>query len=443
MTERGSAGSRVMNAAMRKTRAGRSTEGDCRQVKEKKARTSFCEQKEAKKLYLFLSPDVSAPREAEQKSFLVLFFKKELLASLMSALFIGSEIFRLEVFAPPHPLAMPRAMLVRDLCAALGWLEESQYYEAAPASVAELTRFHDPGYIAALMRAEAELDLPAEARALYRIGADSNVIHKAVFRRPATSVGGALLAASLLAQGGTVFAPGVGNHHGQPARASGFCFVNDIALFILRLRDFGLRRIAYVDLDAHHGDGVEAAFCADPDVLTLSVHEAGRWPRTGLGHDPARSVYNFPVPPGFNDAELAHLLETAILPRIEDFRPEVVLFLPGADALGDDSMSRLTLSNHALWDALRAIRPLSPRLAVLGGGGYNPYALARCWAGLFGILNGREPPETLPEPARDVLRGVKHFRHLTRAVPAHWLESLADARAPGIIRREIRELGAL
>ena len=359
----------------------------------------------------------------------------------MTAVFIGSEIYRLEVFAPPHPLAMPRAMLVKDLCDACCWLRDSQYYEAAAASVAELTRFHEPAYVAALLRAETELDLPAEIRAQTRIGADANVIHKAVFRRPATSVGGALLAAALLLQGATVYAPGVGNHHGQPGRASGFCFVNDIALLILRLRELGLRRIAYLDLDAHHGDGVEAAFAGDPEVLTISIHEDGRWPRTGRGHDPAHAVYNFPVPPGFNDTELAYLVEHAILPRLRAFSPDVLLYLPGADALADDAMSKLALSNNAIWDALRAIRTLAPRLAVLGGGGYNPYALARCWAGLWAILNDDAIPEILPEPAQQVLRGIKHFRHMSRAVPAHWLETLADAPAPGPVRPEVQILG--
>jgi acetoin utilization protein AcuC len=359
----------------------------------------------------------------------------------MTAVFIGSEIYRLEVFAPPHPLAMPRAMLVKDLCDACGWLSHAQYYESAPASVAELTRFHDPAYIAALQRAEAELDLPKDIRAQTRIGADANVIHKAVFRRPATSAGGALLAASLLHQGATVHAPGVGNHHGQPGRASGFCFVNDIALLIPRLRDFGFRRIAYLDLDAHHGDGVEMAFATDPEILTISVHEAGRWPRTGLEHDPAHAVYNFPVPPGFNDSELAFLLHNAILPCLKTFAPDVLLFLPGADALADDAMSKLSLSNNAMWDALRAVRHITPRLAVLGGGGYNPYALARCWAGLWAILNDRAIPEILPEPAQQVLRAVKHFRHMARAVPAHWLETLADPPAPGPVREAVQQMG--
>jgi acetoin utilization protein AcuC len=361
----------------------------------------------------------------------------------MGCVFIGSEIYRLEVFAPPHPLAMPRAMLVKDLCAALGWLEAPNYMEAGPASVAELTRFHTPDYIAALMRAESELALPVELRAQTRIGADANVIHKAVFRRPATSAGGALLAAGLLKEGVTVHAPGVGNHHGQRARASGFCFVNDIALLVLRLRELGMRRIAYLDLDAHHGDGVEAAFADDAQVLTISVHEAGRWPRTGTAHDPARAVYNFPVPPEFNDSELGFLMEAAVLPVLRGFAPQVLLFLPGADALADDHMSKLGLSNNAIWDALRAVRALAPSLAVLGGGGYNPYALARCWAGLWGILNGRALPEILPVSAQQVLRDVRHFRHITRAVPAHWVETLCDAQRSGMVRDEVKAMGVI
>ncbi len=361
----------------------------------------------------------------------------------MSTLFIGAEIYRLEVFAPPHPLAMPRAMLVHDVCAAAGWLTAAQYYEAAPASVAELRRFHTPDYIAALMRAEAEQDLPAALRERYRIGADSNPIHKAVFRRPATSAGGALLAASLLAQGATIYAPGVGNHHGQPARASGFCFVNDIALCILRLRELGLRRIAYLDLDAHHGDGVESAFAADTDVLTISVHEAGRWPRTGLGHDAAHAVYNFLVPPGFNDSELDYLMATAIVPLLRDFQPDVLLLLPGADALADDTMSKLALSNQAIWNALRAVRHIAPRFAAFGGGGYNPYALARCWSGIWAILNGIPLPDALPPAACTVLRGVKYYRNGGRVIPAHWEAELRDSPLPGVVRDEVKRMGVL
>jgi len=354
--------------------------------------------------------------------------------------FIGSDIYRLPVFKPPHPLAVPRAMLAKDLCAACGWLPAPRYFEASQASRAELERFHTPDYVAALMRAEAMQELPTEMRLKYRIGADSNVIHPAVFRRPATSAGGAILAAELTARGGTVHAPGVGNHHGQPALASGFCFVNDVALGIMRWQALGIRRVVYLDLDAHHGDGVEAAFGDDPDVLTISVHETGRWPRTGTASAPDRGVWNFAVPRGFNDSELAFLLETKIMPLIRAHQPEAIMFLPGADALEDDPMAKLGLSNNALWDALRGLIGGAARLVVLGGGGYNPYALARCWAGLWAVLNDYDIPGVLPDEAETLLRAVQYFRPEGRNPPLHWLTSLRDPARDGEIRDDVKRL---
>ena len=355
--------------------------------------------------------------------------------------FIGSEIYRLPVFKPPHPLAVPRAMLVRDLCAAMGWLADAQYIDSPVASPAELARFHDSDYVAALMRAEAEQTLPGEMRQKYRIGADSNIIHPAVFRRPATSVGGAMLAARLTASGGVVHAPGAGNHHGQPARASGFCFVNDIALGILHWQKLGVRRVVYLDLDAHHGDGVEAAFANDPDVLTISVHEAGRWPRTGVVNAPSQGIWNFPVPPGFNDSELAFLMQAIILPLIRSHAPEAILLLPGADALAGDPMAKLQLSNNAIWDVVTALRGLAPRLVLLGGGGYNPFLLARCWTGIWAILNDITIPAQLSPQAEKLLRSVTYFRAAGRNPPEHWLTTLRDVPNEGGVRDEVRRLG--
>jgi acetoin utilization protein AcuC len=354
-------------------------------------------------------------------------------------IFIGSEIYRLEVFKPPHPLAMPRAMLVKDVCEAAGWLTATHYYETGPATVSDLCAFHDSAYIAALARAEVEQDLPPDLRQKYRIGADANVIHPAVFRRPAISAGGALLAASLIGQGATVHAPGVGNHHGQPARAAGFCFVNDIALCILRLRTLGFRRIAYIDFDAHHGDGVEQAFAPDPDILTLSIHEAGRWPRTGLAHDPAHAIYNFPVPPGFCDAELSFLLDAAILPILTRFAPEVILVLPGADALADDPLAKLSLTNNGLWSAISAVLATAPRRAVFGGGGYNPFALARAWAGIWALLNNIDLPEMLTDEVQTILRKLAYHRNAT--VPESWITTLLDPASDAPVRDEVKRLG--
>jgi acetoin utilization protein AcuC len=354
--------------------------------------------------------------------------------------FIGSEIYRLPVFKPPHPLAVPRAMLVRDLCEALGWLQPGQYVDSPIATPAALSQFHDEDYIAALVRAEAEQDLPEPMRQQYRIGADANIIHPAVFRRPATSAGGAMLAARLTAQGGVVQAPGVGSHHGQPARASGFCFVNDVVLGLLQWQALGVRRIVYLDLDAHHGDGVESAFAEDADVLTISMHEAGRWPRSGKLSHPRQGIRNFPVPPGFNDSELGYLMDARILPLIRAHAPEAIWLLPGADALAGDPMAKLQLSNLAPWDVVTQLRGLAPRLVVAGGGGYNPYLLARCWTGIWAKLNQLPIPETLPHAAQDVLGGVEYFRAAGRNPPPHWLTTLQDAPNAGAVRDDVKRL---
>ncbi len=358
----------------------------------------------------------------------------------MSPRFIGSEIYRLPVFKPPHPLAAPRAMLVHDLCQALGWLKPGHYLDSPIATPAELTRFHDGDYVAALVQAEAEQDLPEAMRQRYRIGADANVIHPAVFRRPAISAGGAMLAARLTAPGGVVQAPGVGSHHGQPGRASGFCFVNDVVLGLMQWRALGLRRIVYLDLDAHHGDGVEAAFADDPQVLTISVHEAGRWPRSGTLSQPRQGIWNFPVPPGFNDSELDYLMETTILPLIKAHAPEAVWLLPGADALAGDPMAKLQLSNVAIWNAVTKMRPLSPRLVVAGGGGYNPYLLARCWTGIWAKLNDLPISDELPPAAQATLRGVQYFRAAGRNPPPGWLTTLQDAPNAGAVRDDVKRL---
>ena len=165
-----------------------------------------------------------------------------------------------------------------------------------------------------------------------------------------TSAGGVMLAARMTQAGGTVFCPGGGTHHGRPARASGFCYLNDPVLGILTWLDAGLERVVYLDIDAHHGDGVQDAFADDPRVLTISVHEAGRWPHTGLACDRAGgAARNLPVPAGFNDSEMAVLRDAAILPLIAAHRPQAIFLQCGADALEEDPLARLSLSNNAHW----------------------------------------------------------------------------------------------
>ncbi len=360
-----------------------------------------------------------------------------------SPVYIGSEIYRGSTYGPKHPLAIPRVSTVTDLVRAMGWLDPASYVPAPMASVAAVTRFHHPDYVAALRRAEDTQSVSDADRERYRIGAEGNPVYREVFRRPMTSAGGVMLAARLTLPGGVAYCPGGGTHHGRPDRASGFCYLNDPVLGILTWLDAGLDRVAYLDIDAHHGDGVQDAFADDARVLTVSVHEAGRWPRTGLATDRAGgAARNFPVPAGFNDTEMRALMQDAILPLIAAHRPDAVFLQCGADALEEDPLARLSLSNNAHWAVVAAVRPLAPRLIVTGGGGYNPYTVGRCWAGVWATLNGIPIPPRATAAAEAVLRGLTYNRAAGRNPPEHWFTTLRDAPREGTVRPEIRQLAA-
>jgi len=351
--------------------------------------------------------------------------------------FISSDIFKDTGYASGHPLAIPRVSLATDLCRALGWLDETNYQESRPTSLDYLSGFHDRAYLDALLAAETA-DPDAETKRRFNIGVNGNPIFPFMFRRPATACEGGRMAADILgAGGGPVFSPAGGQHHAMPDHASGFCFLNEPALSIGTLKEQGFERIFYVDFDAHHGDGVEAAFAEDETVFTLSIHEAGRWPmdRDGaeggpgsLGCERARASLNLPVPKGFNDTEFAYLIDAVVLPTMDRFRPEAVYLQCGTDALADDPQSKLALSNIALWKG------------VTGGGGYNPYAVARAWAGVWAVLGDFDIPERLPVAAQDLLRSVAWNHRLGRAPKKEWLARLGDEPNKGKLRKEVRVL---
>lgn len=306
-----------------------------------------------------------------------------------------------------------------------------------------LARFHTPDYVAALRRAEAAQEASPEDRARFRIGADGNPVYPEMFRRPATSAGGTMLAARLTRHGGIVHVPGGGTHHGRPDRASGFCYLNDAVLGLMEWQALGLTSILYVDIDAHHGDGVQDAFHDDPGVFTLSVHEDGRWPFTGgVGDRAVGQARNIPVPAGFNDSEMLWVLHEAILPLARRLRPQAIMLQCGADALEEDPLARLSLSNNAHRAVAAALMAEAPRLIVLGGGGYNPWSVARCWAGVWGALNGHEMPERLPPAAEAVLRRLAFHRAAGRNPPEHWFTTLRDAPRPGVVRAAVRRAAA-
>jgi acetoin utilization protein AcuC len=355
-------------------------------------------------------------------------------------LFIGSEIYRGSSYGRQHPLAIPRVSTVIDLARALGWLDDASYRVSPLATPEQLLRFHDADYIAALQRAEAEQAVSPETALRFAIGSHGNPIYPEMFTRPATSCGASLLAADLLLAGRhrVIYSPAGGTHHGRRDRAAGFCYLNDPVLAILRLLDGGMRPVLYVDLDAHHCDGVADAFVEEERVVVVSVHEENRWPFSGALDDAGcGNLFNVPVPQDFNDSEMGAIVDGLIVPLAERLAPQAVIVQCGADALAEDPLSRLSLSNGALWRALAAIAGLAPRLMVLGGGGYNPWAVARCWVGNWAVLNGFAIPPRLPPAAEAVLRGLRWSRSAGRNPPEHWFTTLADPPRDGGLRPDI------
>lgn len=356
-------------------------------------------------------------------------------------LFIGSDIYRGSSYGAAHPLRVPRVSTVMDLCRALGWLPSPRYRTSPRAKPAALTGFHTPDYIAALQEAETRGTVSDAVRARHGLGTLSNPVFAQVYSRPATGAGGVMLAAELLAATpGAIHVPGGGTHHGLPDRANGFCYLNDPVLAMQTFRRAGVRRLAYVDIDAHHPDGVEPVFVGDPDCLMISVHEESRWPFTGALTDTGGgSAFNLPVPRGFNDTEMQAVVENLILPRVIAFRPDAVILQCGADALLEDPLSRLALSNNAHWAVVAALMPLSARFLVLGGGGYNPWSVGRCWAGVWAMLAGLEIPDRLPDAAGDVLRALSWGGGGRPRPEDAMLTTLRDAPRPGPVRAEVRD----
>ncbi|MDU9003308.1 acetoin utilization protein AcuC [Sedimentitalea todarodis] len=354
-------------------------------------------------------------------------------------IFIGARVYRASSYGGAHPLAIPRVPTVTDLCCAMGWLPEHQYRSSPRAKPSALQAFHTSGYVTALQTAEDSQKVSEETRRRHGLGTLSNPVHPHMFRRPATSVGGVMFGTALIADGGIAYVPGGGTHHGMPDRASGFCYFNDPVLAILSLQRQGLRRVAYVDIDAHHCDGVEAAFQDADGVRLVSVHEENRWPFTGALEDTAGGTsFNLPVPRDLNDTEYDLILDRFILPAVERFRPDALILQCGADALLEDPLSRLALSNSSHWKTVAALRRLCDRFLVLGGGGYNPWSVARCWTGVWATLAGYDIPDILPTKARAVLSPLKWNRKTGFQPPAHWIETLRDPSRDGAVRDEIR-----
>jgi acetoin utilization protein AcuC len=322
----------------------------------------------------------------------------------MKTALVHSDAYQRFDYGPNHPLRMERLGLTHALMAAYGLTAGPGMRVLAPEPAPEsvLRGFHTAEYLDVLRAASAGQDVPAAYR--YGLGPGDNPIWPGMYEASALACGGSVRAAELVASGEVTraFAFAGGLHHALPSRASGFCYLNDAVLAIQALRARGLR-VSYVDIDAHHGDGVQFAFYDSPDVLTISTHERGDrlFPGTGfvdeIGTGAGRGYsVNVPLHSHTDDEVYLEAFDAVVPPLVRAFRPDVVVAQLGIDGHRTDPLTHLAFSVEGFAAAVRRIVGFAPRLVALGGGGYDLANVARAWTAAWAILNDVELPERLP-----------------------------------------------
>ncbi|MGH7407212.1 MAG: acetoin utilization protein AcuC [Candidatus Methylomirabilales bacterium] len=328
-----------------------------------------------------------------------------------SAFFVSDE-YALFDYGAAHPMRISRLALTVEVAGAYGLLDGPgvRVLPAKPAPDEDLHRFHRPEYLAALKRAsagETGWDLLR-----WGLGSGDNPTFPGLYEYSALLTGATLSAGRLVEAGQVRVAFNIagGLHHAAPARASGFCYVNDAAVLIAEFLTRG-RRVAYVDIDVHHGDGVQFAFYDTDRVLTISLHETGEtlFPGTGFpeetGAGPGEGFsVNVPLAPGTDDEIFLWALEAVVPPLLKAYAPDLLVTQLGIDTHRTDPLAHLTLTIQGFRRAVEILRGCDLPWVALGGGGYDLANVPRAWTAAWAVMTGRKIPDLLPDAARRALQ---------------------------------------
>jgi acetoin utilization protein AcuC len=318
---------------------------------------------------------------------------------------VYDESYAAYFFGPEHPFSPIRQEMTLDLLEHLGQRPNVIAPPAAPLSA--LQSVHDDALIDAVKRASTGRDEDAQVE--YGLGTPDVPVFPGMHMAASALCGGTLHAAGMISKGISrmVLQFGGGLHHARRSESSGFCVYNDLSLAIAHFRARGWR-VAYVDVDVHHGDGVQAIHETDGEVLTISLHESGRYlyPGTGFVHDLGTKggrgfKLNVPLEPGTTNASYIESFERVVPHALAWFQPDVLVVQCGADAHFRDPLADLALTTFAFEHIFRQIHDLAQqhahgRLLATLGGGYDPDPTARIWAMLTIILSGGSLPQKLP-----------------------------------------------
>ena len=323
----------------------------------------------------------------------------------MKTAFIYSGKLGAYYYGAEHPMRPVRLRLTYELMEALNLIDlpEARIVEARQAQPRELQMFHTPEYLRVLKEANTGI-IPVNGTA-YGIGFGDNPVFNGMYEWSAYCAGASIQAADLVVRSevDTAFNISGGLHHAMPGRASGFCYINDAVLAIKHLLNQG-KRVAYVDIDAHHGDGVEYAFYDTDAVLTISLHESGQWifPGTGfvtdIGIKEGRGFsVNLPFPPGAGDEVFVNGFDEIVPPFIEAFKPDVLVTQLGVDSFETDPIAHLSLTTNGFETMVKRFRSFGLPWVALGGGGYDMSNVSRAWAVAWAVMNRVKPPNTIPK----------------------------------------------
>jgi acetoin utilization protein AcuC len=325
------------------------------------------------------------------------------------AVVYSDDVWRYEMSAT-HPLRPVRWKWAFELMAAAGLTDASNVsiIPPRPATDNEIRLGHSAEYLSAVKAMSSGLELPAGPS--HGFGPGDNPVYDGMYESNALTSGGTMVAAQAIADGSTDVAfnfAGGHQHHAMSDRASGFGVFNDTVMAARWLADQGMR-VAYIDIDCHHGDGVQAGFYDSPEVLTISLHESGQFlfPGTGnvreSGHNAGLGYsVNVPLAPHTSDDAYLDAFEAVVPPLVEAFNPDVVFTQLGVDTHVLDPIThlRLTVQGHAaVVSRLRELASGCGRWLAVGGGGYDLGAVARAWTVDLAIMAGVTLPTDLPAP---------------------------------------------
>ncbi len=329
---------------------------------------------------------------------------------------IWDDVLAAYDFGPQHPLAPIRVELTVDLIREVGLASAPGVLQAPPGPVdeEELLRLHRPQFVEAVRRVSADPGIRSDVA--FGLGPGDNPVFGGMHEASLQICAASREAARLVWEGEAVhaFNPAGGLHHAMPDRAAGFCIYNDPAVAIDWLLEHGAERVCYVDIDVHHGDGVEVMFADDPRVLTISLHESGRFlfPGTGSAEDiggaGARgSAANLPLHPGTSGKVWLEAFDQVIDPLVRAFAPDVMVTQLGCDTHATDPLAHLALTIDDFELIVGRLHALSHDVAegrwiATGGGGYQTVSVVpRAWTTAFAQMVGRSLPIETPMAWRE------------------------------------------